>query len=188
MLQGRVNAFGQPRADLVRCDESVDHDVDIVALVAVQLRGTAEGNDFAVDASADEPLFEQFVEEVPVVSLLASDSRRQDQEPCSGRELEDPTEHGFTGLSGDGNAARWAVKLADSSEEDTEKVVDLRNGADGGARVRAGALLGDGDRRAEACDAIGFGFGKLAEELARERRKGFHVSPLAFGIECVERE
>ena len=90
------------------------------------------------------------------------------------------------GLPGDGPAAVGAVRRADGGVEQAQVVVDLGDGADGGARTAAGGLLLDGDGRAEAFDGIHVGPLDLVEELACVGRERLHVAALALGVDGVE--
>ncbi len=65
-------------------------------------------------------------------------------------------------LGGDRPAALRAMPLAHPGIEHPQVVVDLGDRADGGARVRAGRLLRDGDRGAQAGDQVHVGLGHLA--------------------------
>ncbi len=78
------------------------------------------------------------------------------------------------------------MRNADGGIEHAQVVVNFRDGADRGTRAAVGGLLFDGNGRAEAIDGIHFGALHLIQELARVRRKRFHVAALALGIDGVE--
>ena len=67
-----------------------------------------------------------------------------------------------------------------------EVVVNLRDGADGGARGARGGFLLDGDRGGKAFDHVDFGAFHLIEKLARVGGERLHVTALAFGVDGVE--
>lgn len=46
--------------------------------------------------------------------------------------------------------------------------------------------MGDGDGGGDAVDGVGVGFVELLEKLPRVGGEALDVSPLAFGVECVE--
>ena len=92
------------------------------------------------------------------------------------------------GLAGDGAAAVGAVGRADGGVEQAQVVVDLGDGADGGAGAAAGGFLLDGDGGREAFDGVDVGALDLVEELARVGGEGFDVAALAFGVDGVEGE
>ena len=75
-----------------------------------------------------------------------------------------------------------------AGEEQAQVVVDLGDGADGRARVAAGALLVDRDGGREALDLVDVGLLHLAEELARVGRERLDVAALSLGVDRVEGE
>jgi len=78
--------------------------------------------------------------------------------------------------------------LANGGVEEAEVVVDLRDGADGGAGTAGGGLLLDGDGGREAVDGVDVRTLHLIEELPCIRGQCFYVAALAFGIDGVEGE
>ena len=81
-----------------------------------------------------------------------------------------------------------AVRDADPGEQQPDVVVDLGDGADGGARVARGALLVDRDGRREAVDLVDVGLLHLAEELAGVGAQALDVAALTLGVDGVEGE
>src|ERR1700728_4524368 len=69
-----------------------------------------------------------------------------------------------------------------------EIVVELGDGADGGAGGPAGGFLLDGDGGGEAVDGVDVGALHLIEELAGGGGEGLDVATLAFGVDGVEGE
>src|SRR5713226_7502408 len=65
-------------------------------------------------------------------------------------------------------------------------IVNLRDGADGGARRARGRFLFDGDRRRKPFDHVDFGALHLVEKLPRVSRERLDVTALAFSIDGVE--
>ena len=92
------------------------------------------------------------------------------------------------GLLGDGFAADGAVRTAHAGPQQAHVVVDLGDGAHGGARVLAGGLLVDGDRRRQALDEVDVGLVHLAQELPGVGGERFDVAALALGEDGVEGE
>ena len=66
--------------------------------------------------------------------------------------------------------------------------MDFRHRADGGARVAAGGLLLDRDRRRQALDAVDVRLAHQLEELPRIGREALDVAALALGVDRVERQ
>ena len=67
-------------------------------------------------------------------------------------------------------------------------VANLCHRADGGAGGADGVALFDGDGGRDAFDAVHLRLVHAVEELPRVWRESFDVTPLAFGVERVERE
>ena len=87
-----------------------------------------------------------------------------------------------------GRPQTGAVWAADTGEEQSHVVVDFGDGADGRARVPAGPLLVDGDRRRKPLDVVDVRLFHLTEELSRVGRQRLDVTPLALGEDGVEGE
>jgi hypothetical protein len=144
--------------------------------------------DLAVDLDADEAAAAQLLEEVLVLALaVGDDGGEQDQAGVLGV-VEELLDDLLRGGGADRLAALGAVLDADAGVEDTQVVVDLGDGADGGARVVGGALLLDGDGGREAAQVLDLGALELAEELARVGGEALDVAALALGVEGVEGE
>ncbi|GAB1412783.1 hypothetical protein MASR1M97_15190 [Candidatus Desulfobacillus denitrificans] len=82
--------------------------------------------------------------------------------------------------------AAAAVEPRRARVEQLEVVVQLRHGADGGARGAHRVGLVDGDGRRDAVDAVDLRAVLPVEELPRVGREGLDVAALALGIEGVE--
>src|SRR6476646_9232150 len=78
--------------------------------------------------------------------------------------------------------------VTDPREQDPEVVVDLRDGPHRRAWVPRGRLLIDLDGRAQALDEVDVRLLHLPEELPRVGAEGLDVTPLALGVDRVERE
>ncbi len=79
-----------------------------------------------------------------------------------------------------------AVGTASTGKEQTEVVVDLCGGADGGARVLVGGLLLNADDGREAGDLIDIRTLHATEEVAGVGREGLNIAALAFGKDGVK--
>ena len=71
-------------------------------------------------------------------------------------------------------------------EDHFQVVIDLRDGADGGARAADIVDLLDGNGGRDAFDAVHQRLVHALKELARVRRKGLDVTALPLGIDGVE--
>ena len=128
-------------------DEPVDDDLDRVALVLVEGRRIGQVVRLAVHAHAHEALLAGRLEDAVSLRLAVLDQRAEDEEPRALGHRQDLVDDLLDGLPLDLPAAGGAVRMADPGEQQTEVVVDLGDGSDRRARVPAGALLVDRDRR-----------------------------------------
>ena len=117
------------------------------------LLGFGERNFFAevanltVDFHAHESRRAQFVENVLMRALFLIDNRREQRESRALVELENLRENLIDALTFDGLAAFGTVRFADACEEQSQIVVNLRDGADSRARIIVCRLLIDCDCR-----------------------------------------
>jgi hypothetical protein len=81
-----------------------------------------------------------------------------------------------------------AIRIADAREQQAQVVVDLGDRADGRARVVAGRLLLDRDRRRQALDQVDVGLLHQLQELPRVGGQRLDVAALPFGVQRVEGE
>ena len=188
-LGGLLHGLGDAPEAVLAHHDAVDHHLDAVAVLLLEANLlVAELAHLAVDAHAGEALAAQILEELGVLALAIKDHRCQDQGTASLCALEDLVGHLVGGLARDGASALGAVRGADAREEQAQIVVDLGDGAHGGAGVSARGLLVDGDRRREAVDAVQVRLVHLSQELARIAGEAFHVAALALGVNGVKRE
>ena len=147
--QRRLHRLGQPLADAVSADQAVHDHLDRVLLVAAEIESRAVGelDGLAVDPHPGKALLGEVVEKPLVLALPSSDYRGEDAEPRSLRQIEHPVDDLLGGLPLDGTTAIRAVGPSDPRVEESQVVVDLRDGADGRTGVTARRLLVDRDRR-----------------------------------------
>ena len=135
--------------------------------------------------------FLQFASEF---ALAAAHDRRQQHHPglAAGFALASHLQNArgdlLRRLAADGPPALGTMGNADGAVQQTQVVVDLRDGADRRARAARGRLLLDADGRAEAVNGVHVGALHLVQELARVGRKCLHVAALALGIDGVKGE
>ena len=140
----------------------------------------------AVDADADEPRAPGVLEDLLVLSLAATHHRGEDLDARAVGQVDDGVDHLLDGLALDGSAAGVAVGMPDAGEQEAQVVVDLRHGADGGARVSRYALLVDGDGGRESLDVVDLRLVHAAQELPRVGGQRLDVAALALGVDRVE--
>ena len=169
-------------------DEAVDHDVDGVLDLLLELGRLGQRHDLAVDPGPREALALELGEQVDVLALAGPHDRCEHLEPGLLGQLEQPVDDLLRALPGDRLAADRAVRSPGAREQQAEVVVDLGDGADGRARVAVGRLLVDRDGRRQALDEVDVGLVHLAEELARVGGERLDVAALALGEDRVERQ
>ena len=187
-LERGLDRVGDPPADVGLGDQPVDHDLDRVLVGLGQPDRLGQVADLAVDARPREPLARQVAEQLLVLALAAPDDGRQHLEPRALGQLDHLVDDLLGRLAADRAPAVGAVRVADPRVQHAEVVVDLGDGADGGARVPAGGLLVDRDGRREPLDEVDVGLLHLPQELPGVRRQRLHVPPLALGVDRVEGE
>ena len=185
-LQGGAQGIGEALVDPLPGHQPVDHHLDVVGMVLVELDVVGQLAHLAVDPHPGEALGHQAGEQLHVGALLAAHHRRQQLVAGALRQGEDLVDHLVDGLGPDRAVALGAVGLTGAAEQQPQIVLDLGDRADGGAGVVAGGFLVDRDGGGEPLDRIHIGLVHLAEELAGVGGEALHVAPLALGEDRVE--
>ena len=94
----------------------------------------------------------------------------------------------LSALGFDGPAALRTDTVREPRKEHLQIVVDFRDRADGAARGADVVDLLDGNGRRDADDGVHLGLVHALKKLPRVRRERLHVTPLALGVDGVERE
>ena len=189
-LEGGLDGVGEAgRLTLAFTDdEPVDHYLNGVLALLVEVELLGEVVDPAVDPDPDEAGLTGVFEDELVLTLAAGDHGGHDHDAGLGGDGLDGVDDLLDGLPGDQAAAVGAVGPAGAGVEESDVVVDLGDGADGGAGVVACALLVDGYGGAEALDVVDIGLLHAAEELSGVGGEGLDVAALALGVDGVEGE
>ncbi len=85
-------------------------------------------------------------------------------------------------------AAVGTIRPPRPRKQQAQKIVAFGSRCDSRARIARGVFLADGDGRRDAVDIVYIGLFHALEELARVSGEGFHVAPLALGVDGVEGE
>ena len=189
----RLDRFGEAQARAFAFagfgnDDAVDDDIDVVALVLVELDGLVEIAHLAVDADAHEALTTGLVEHPDVLALLRAGEGSEEEEAGAGRVGEGCINDLLDGLALDGTAAGGAVRSPDACPEKAHVVVDLGDGAHRRAGVVGSGFLIDRDGGGEAVDVVDVGLLHEAKELASVGGEGLDVAALTLGVDGVEGE
>ena len=133
----------------------------------VELGRVFQFEEFAVHLDALVAILEQFGEFLAILALAAPDHRRQQVEARALGQFHRPVDHLADRLALDRQAGGRRIGNAHARPQQAHIVIDLRHGADGGARVAAGRLLLDGNGGRQALDAFHVRLLHQFEELAR---------------------
>ena len=180
------HAVGQAAGHVVPDDQAVHHDLDVVLFVLVQGDVLGQVVEGAVGPAADIARLPGVLKDLLVGALLAADDRCHDLDAGAFGQGEHLVDDLIDGLLPDLLAALGAVGGAHPGPQQAEVVVDLGDGAHGGAGVFAGGLLVDGDGGGEAVDVVHIGLLHLAQEHAGVRGEGLHIPALPLGVDGVE--
>lgn len=176
-LEGFGQALLEFRVDL----DAIDHHLDGVLVVLLQLGQRVDLVDLGfglvrraaarADAEAHEALRLHRLEQVHVLALAVGHHGRQDHQLGVGRQRQHGIHHLRHALRFQRLAVLRAVGRAGAGVQQAQVVVDLGDGADGGARVVAGGLLFDRDGRRQAFDQVDVRLFHQLQELPRIGRQ-----------------
>ena len=186
-LERQIHGLGQPGARLTD-RQTVDHHLDVVPHLPIELQVVGEMDDLAVHSGPHEALLDQVDEQIAVPALLRTNHRGQNRKLRAGGQTIDPLDDLLARLSGDRPPALRAMSHPGPGIKQPQIIVDFRDRADRRPRVLTGRFLRNRDRRAQTADMVDVRFGHLPDELPGKAGKAFDVPPLAFGVEGVERQ
>ena len=176
----------EPVARLLTDRQPVHDQVDRMDLVAVEAHARDDLADLAVDAGIEVALAGQRLEELAVMALAALDDRGHQRNAPSGKAPENQLDDPIVGIMHHLLARHGRIGPRSPCVEQTQKVVDLGNGAHRRTRIAVRGLLLDGHDRAQARDLVHVGALHRPDELPRIGRKGLHVAALSLGIDRIE--
>src|SRR6266446_2292749 len=190
-FERRGDRLLKARGNALLNQQAVHDNFDGVILAFVERRKIVKLVKLAIDADADVAILRKFFEFLAIRAFSSADDGREDHDAVVGLAnlaVQNGLHDLLAGLARDRFAAIRAMRHADGRVDDAEIIVNLGDGADGGARRPRGGFLFDGDRRGKAFDDVDFRALHLVEELARVGGERFDVAALAFGIDSVEGE
>ena len=189
--QRGLEALGQALPDAGAALQAVDHDVDVVLLGLLQpgqrvglvdLAGPALAADAETHVAARLHVGEQLAE----LALAVAHHGRQQHQPRALGQRQHRVDHLAHALLRQRQRVVGAVGRAGACVEQAQVVVDLGDGAHRRARVVAGGLLLDADRRRQALDHVDVGLVHALQELPRVGAEALDVAALALGVQRVE--
>ena len=143
--QRGFDGIGQALAHALAHDEAVNNNLDCVLELLLQLRGVFEADHLTVDDRARIALGAQLVDEVLILALTAAHDRGEHLEARALVHRAHAVDDLLRSLRLNARPTLRAVSHTGAGVEQTQVIVDLRDRADGRARVARRRLLVDGD-------------------------------------------
>ncbi len=167
-------------------DQFIDHDFDIVGFIAVHSHPDLDFGEGAIHAGSEESLLQKAFKKFLVMSLAPLDYRRQQQDAPPLEILQNQLNDFLVGVFHHPGAGRIGIRLSRPSIEQTQIIVNLRDGTHRRTRILAGGFLVKGNHRAETRDFIHVRTFHLSHKLPGVRQQSLHIPPLSLGINRVE--
>jgi len=186
--QRGLEALGQALLGVGAHLEPVHHHIQVVLFVLGQRRHAIGLQHLAIEAKAHITLCLQFGQGVGELALACPRNRGQYHQFGVLGQGQRCVDHLAHRLRLQRQIVFGAVRGAGAGVEQAQVIVDFGDGADGRARVVAGGLLLDRDRRRQALDQVHVGLVHQLQELARVGAQAFDVAALAFGVQRVKRQ
>ena len=157
-----------------------------MVLVAVHLHAPRYLLQLAVDTDGEEALAAHLLEQLAIVALTAAHQRGQDEDAPSGIVVPNHVDDLLLGILHHGLAGHIAVGTTGTGKEQTQVVVNLSGGANGGTGILVGGLLLNADDGRQTRYLVDIGTLQAAQEVAGVGREGLNVPALALGKDGVE--
>ena len=183
---GGLHAVGEPPGHVLPDHQPVHHDLDGVLAVLVQLDLLGEVVQGAVRPHPDIAGFPGVLKDFGVLALLAPDDGGEHLDAGGLGEGHHLVDDLVDGLLLDLLAALGAVGGAHPGPQQAEVVVNLGDGANGGPGVFGGGFLVDGDGGGQSLNVVHVGLLHLAQKHSGVGGQGFHIPPLALGVQGLE--
>ena len=168
--------------------QPVDHHVDVVGFVAVQLESAVNVDPHPVDAGLEVALLGEALKKFAVVPFSGPDHGGQDGHARPVEVAKHALEDGVVGVAHHFFAGGQRIGGGGSRVQQAQKVVHLGHRAHGGTRIPVGGFLLDRHHGRKALNAVDVGPFHGAQKLAGVAAEGLHVAPLPLGKQRVEGE
>jgi len=186
--QRGLKTVGEPLLHAFAHHQPVDHDLDVMLELLVELGTVLDIVKFAVDPDPGEAGFLPFEQFLAIFALASAHHGGEQEEAGLFRQGHHPVDHLRHGLRGDRQAGGGRIGNAGARPEQAHIVVNLGHGGDGRARIARSGLLLDRDRRRQALDMLDIGLLHHLEKLARIGGQALDIASLPLGIDGVEGE
>ena len=183
---GGFDGIGQTAFQPLFHNQTVNDHFNVVLFILFQGNLFGQVVEVAVYPDTGETAFAGVLKHLLVLTLFAPDHRGENLKAGALRQPQNLVHNLVDGLFFDFPAALGAVGRTGSGPQQTQIVVNLRDGAHGGAGVLGGGLLVDGNGGAQAVDAVHIGLVHLSQEHTGVGGQALHISPLALGVDGVK--
>ena len=155
-------------------------------LLLVEFRQFVQLVNLAIDPHADETLGAQLIKDCQVFAFAFADHRGQQHQLAAFGQGQHLVDHLADGLRFQWQIMVRAAWNTGAGVEQAQVVVDLGDGAHGGARVVRGGFLLDGDGRRQPFDGVDIGLFHHRQKLPGIGRQRLDIATLTLGVEGVE--
>ena len=183
-----LNGIRKTAAHLIINDKAVDYNLNGVLDVLFQLDFFFKVIEVAIYPYAGKPAAGRCFKLFYVGTFSAPHHRREHLKTSSLRQFENSIHHLVDSLLFNHPTAYRTVWHADARIEQTQVVINLGYGANGGTRVARSSLLVDGDSRRKSFDGIHIGLVHLAQKLTCIAGKTLYIAALSIGVNRIERK
>ncbi|MNN23898.1 hypothetical protein D3C81_1373100 [compost metagenome] len=153
-LQRSLERLGQTLLEIFTDLETVDHNVDGVLLLFIQLGQLIKFVQLAVDSCTNKTLGAKFIKHRQVLTLALANHRRQQHQFAAFRLGQYQVNHLTDGLSLQRDVVIRAARRTDAGVEQAQVVVDLGDSPDSRTRVMRGRFLFDGNGWRQTFDGV----------------------------------
>ena len=155
-------------------------------LVSVQLHAVHHLTQLAIHSHVQVAALYYLLKKLAIMSLSASDQRRHHIDTLAVVVFSYQVEYLVVGVFHHLLARHIGISHASPCEQQTQIVINLRRGADCGARILVRGLLLYGYYGTQACYLVNVRTLKVAKEVSGVSREGLNVAALPFGEYRVE--
>ena len=160
-MQCRFHGVGQTGADVILHDQTVNDDLDGVLFVFIKRNFLGQFIHRSVNADADITCFLCILKDLFMHTLFAADDGGKHDELCPCGQFADFVKNLVNGLLTDFLAADRTVRNTDTRIQQSQVVVNFRDGTDGGTRVFRCGFLVDGNGGGQTLNRVKLGLIKL---------------------------
>ena len=164
--EGEFHRIGEAAPDRFVHHQAINDHADRVLFAFLERDVLVQEHGLSVDFGPGESVLPKLVEELSMLSFLGVDERRQDLNTGPLRQGQNLIDNLGRCLRRNLQPAPRAVGLADPCKEESQVIIDFRDGAYGGTGIAAGRSLFDRNGGREALDCVHIRLIHLLQELA----------------------